>query len=69
MKNFKQIITICFFAIALANCGGGGKGSSTQPSSPNNDVPPRTHNQIQVKHNHLKTRTVQTLQLLIRTDD
>ena len=38
MKNFKQIITICFFAIALANCGGGGKGSSTQPSSPNNDV-------------------------------
>ena len=41
MKNFKQIITICFFAIALANCGGGGKGSSTQPSSPNNDVPPQ----------------------------
>ena len=41
MKNFKQIITICFFAIALANCGGGGKGGSTQPSSPNNDVPPQ----------------------------
>ncbi len=41
MKNFKQIITICFFAIALANCGGGGKGSSTQPSSPNNDAPPQ----------------------------
>ena len=41
MKNFKQIITICFFAFALANCGGGGKGSSTQPSSPNNDVPPQ----------------------------
>ena len=36
-----QIITICFFAFALVNCGGGGKGSSTQPSSPNNDVPPQ----------------------------
>ena len=35
-----QIITICFFAFALVNCGGGGKGTSTQPSSPNNDVPP-----------------------------
>ena len=41
MKNFRQIITICFCAFALANCGGGGKGSSTQPSSPNNDVPPQ----------------------------
>ncbi len=40
MKNFKQIITICFFVFVSANCGGG-KGSSTQPSSPNNDVPPQ----------------------------
>ncbi|MEL0199523.1 MAG: S8 family peptidase, partial [Gammaproteobacteria bacterium] len=41
MKKFKQIITICFFAIALAHCGGGGKGSSTQPTSPNNAGTPQ----------------------------
>ena len=50
MNNFQQIIIICILAFFLTNCGGG-KGSTSQPSSPSNDTPSQNSQSSQTNSN------------------